>query len=97
MEFTTVVSRANASDSVTTMTETPQSSDHKTIVQIIPADGWVAVYEDDGTELRAPLVAWGLRSDGEVVPLDTTPEGDVSDPRATASFHRVEHATTGTD
>lgn len=77
------------------MTETPDISSGETsndtrIVQLIPADGWVAVYKDNDTELRAPLVAWALRRDGEVIPLDTNPEGDVGDPRKTSNFHRVE-------
>lgn len=85
------------SDSVTSMTETSaltsdETSNDTHIVQLIPADGWVAVYTDGDTELRAPLVAWALRRDGQVVPLDTDPEGDVGDPRETKNFHRVERA-----
>ncbi|MDR7381114.1 hypothetical protein [Promicromonospora iranensis] len=80
------------------MTETPdirseETSSDTQIVQLIPANGWVAVYKDDDTELRAPLVAWALRRDGEVIPLDTDPEGDVGDPRKTRNFHRVERVT----
>lgn len=73
------------------MTETlDEKTNDEHIVQLIPADGWVAIYKDEETELRAPLVAWGLRRDGQVVPLDTDPEGDVGDPRETANFDRVE-------
>ncbi|MEV0889933.1 hypothetical protein [Promicromonospora sp. MEB111] len=73
------------------MTETPgENTFDQQIVQLIPADGWVAVYKDGKTEMRAPLVAWGLRRDGQVVPLDTNPAGDVGDPRSTANFDRVE-------
>ena len=78
------------------MIENPdENSDDKHIVQIIPAAGWVAVYKDDDTELRAPLVAWALRRDGQVVPLDTGPEGDVGDPRETSNFDRVERVADG--
>ncbi|MFD2792909.1 hypothetical protein ACFS27_05030 [Promicromonospora vindobonensis] len=82
------------------MTETPdvssdQTSNDEHIVQLIPADVWVAVYKDDDTELRAPLVAWALRRDGQVVPLDTDPEGDVGDPRETSNFDRVERVVDG--
>jgi hypothetical protein len=78
------------------MTETPdENMDHTRIVQIIPADGWVAVYKDDDAELRAPLVAWALRQDGEVVPLDTDPGGDVGDPREAGNFHRIERVVHG--
>ncbi|MFI2365160.1 hypothetical protein [Promicromonospora sp. NPDC019610] len=72
------------------MTETLEYLDDEQIVQLIPADGWVAVYRDEEAEVRAPLVAWGLRRDGEVVPLDTDPSGTVGDPRETAGFDRVE-------
>ncbi|GAA2224709.1 hypothetical protein GCM10010413_18500 [Promicromonospora sukumoe] len=74
------------------MTETMEFTAQEQIVQLIPADGWVAVYKDGDTEVRAALVAWGLRSDGEVVPLDTDPSGTVGDPRETAGFDRVERA-----
>lgn len=78
------------------MTETTEIyGDDARIVQLIPADGWVAVYKDEDVEVRAPLVAWGLRRDGQVVPLDTAPEGDVGDPRETAGFDRVERLTHG--
>ena len=82
------------------MTDAPdassdQTSDGEHIVQLIPADGWVAVYKDDDTELRAPLVGWALRRDGQVVPLDTDPAGDVGDPRETSNFHRVERVVDG--
>lgn len=77
------------------MTETLEYLDDEQIVQLIPADGWVAVYRDEEAEVRAPLVAWGLRRDGEVVPLDTDPSGTVGDPRETAGFDRVERTTPG--
>lgn len=78
------------------MTETTEIyADDAHIVQLIPADGWVAVYKDEDAEVRVPLVAWGLRRDGQVVPLDTAPEGDVGDPRETAGFDRVERLTHG--
>lgn len=47
------------------------------------------------TEADGRRVAWGLRRDGQVVPLDTDPEGDVGDPRETKNFHRVERAVNG--
>lgn len=74
------------------MTETPdENSDDKRIVQIIPADGWVAVYQDT-PNLRMPLAAWGLRSDGQVVPLAAYDDGDVQDPRTVENFAGIERA-----
>ncbi|AWK74270.1 hypothetical protein CBI38_24660 [Rhodococcus oxybenzonivorans] len=50
------------------------------VVQMIPATGWQVTHnhgtEDEFTE---PLVAWGLRSDGSVVPLNTDCGGLVED------------------
>lgn len=48
------------------------------IVQLIPATGWLVTYnagQDD--ECTEPLVAWGLCSDGSVVPLGTDSGGQV--------------------
>lgn len=35
-------------------------SDQETIIQIMPADGWVAVYEMDGEESAEPIVCFAL-------------------------------------
>lgn len=41
------------------------------IVQIMPADGWLEEYEEpDGSITVEPLVGWGLKADGSVVPLN---------------------------
>jgi len=40
-------------------------SDRK-IVQLLPADGWFAVYEnDDGSEIKSALSCWALVRDAE--------------------------------
>jgi hypothetical protein len=35
------------------------------ITQIMPANGWAAVFDEDGDELLSPLVGWALVQDGE--------------------------------
>lgn len=62
------------------------------IVQIIPADGWFAVYRDDnGAEYRTPLVAWALQRDGIIAPYDTDERGTVEPVNRTdSSFVRIE-------
>ena len=44
----------------------------KRILSIIPADGWVALYELDGEEepLENPIVCFALVSDGEYTYVD---------------------------
>ncbi|MEV5691133.1 hypothetical protein [Micromonospora globbae] len=50
------------------------------IVAIMPAGGWrVAYATDDGGEWSTPLVGWGVKADGTVVPLDCDPDGNVED------------------
>lgn len=48
------------------------------IIQLIPGTGWQVTFnagqEDESTE---PLLAWGLRTDGSVVPLATDCNGEV--------------------
>jgi len=61
------------------------ANDH--IVQIIPGGGWWAVYRvSDGTPCLSPLVAWGLTTGGEVVPLDTDCDGYVEITNDTKNF-----------
>ncbi len=35
------------------------------IAQIMPANGWAAIFDEDGDELVTPLVGWALVQDGE--------------------------------
>lgn len=49
------------------------------IIQIIPGGGWQVRGEVDGKPYVYPLVAWGLRRDGTVVPLDAGSEGLVDE------------------
>ncbi len=35
------------------------------IAQIMPANGWAAVFDEDGDELVSPLVGWALVQEGE--------------------------------
>jgi hypothetical protein len=56
------------------------SSDHEQVVTLIPAGGWRIEYtDDDGATISEPLVGWGLREDGSVVPLTTDSAGLVDD------------------
>ncbi|MFY1703929.1 hypothetical protein ACN28G_19705 [Micromonospora sp. WMMA1923] len=53
---------------------------HADLVAIVPADGWrVAWKTASGGEWSQPLVGWGLKADGTVVPLDCDPAGYVDD------------------
>jgi hypothetical protein len=48
------------------------------IVQLMPADGWYAHFKNiDGEKWQTPLIAWGLREDGSVVPLVAALSGEV--------------------
>lgn len=48
------------------------------IIQLIPGTGWQATYNPGKPdEFTEPLVAWGLRSDGSVIPLSTDCHGQV--------------------
>ncbi|MFY1589127.1 hypothetical protein ACN267_32245 [Micromonospora sp. WMMD734] len=50
------------------------------LVAIAPAGGWrVAWKTASGGEWSQPLVGWGLKADGTVVPLDADPGGFVDD------------------
>jgi hypothetical protein len=55
--------KSNPEQQLIPMNETPMIDDDK-IVQIIPAEGWFAVYHD-GT-LRCPVACWALTSGGIV-------------------------------
>lgn len=51
------------------------------IVQIIPATGWWARYRGylvGARSFERPLVCWALMEDGEVIGVETSPEGIVS-------------------
>lgn len=68
------------------------------ILQLIPAPGWRAIHaafdERDETAVsleRRPLVAWALRRDGDVVPLETSLDGIVADPSEQETFVGLEH------
>lgn len=57
------------------------------IVQIIPADGWWAAYNDRGRAVVSRLVGWGLTAGGWVVHLDADSTGHVeSEPSSVAVF-----------
>jgi hypothetical protein len=62
------------------------------VFALIPPAGWrVAWRGDDGTEWTQPLVGWGLRDDGSVVPLDTDCDGLVQELIDTGGSWRVYH------
>jgi hypothetical protein len=52
------------------------------IVSVAPAGGWISEYTLDGKKYAAPLIGWGLRADGTVVPLETDGDGYVDVSRA---------------
>jgi hypothetical protein len=63
-----------------------------TVVALIPAAGWrVGWRSDDGQEWTQPLVGWGLRDDGSVVPLDTDCNGLVEALTEVGGTWRVYH------
>jgi hypothetical protein len=63
------------------------------IVALLPAGGWrVAWSRDDGQgEWSQPLVGWGLKADGSVVPLDTDGTGCVEELDSPRGKYRVYH------
>ncbi|MGA4979329.1 hypothetical protein [Streptomyces cinereoruber] len=57
------------------------------VVAAIPGGGWSARYkEEDGTFLVDPLVAWTIRSNGTLAPVDTDPTGLCDDPTTMGNF-----------
>jgi hypothetical protein len=63
------------------------------IIQIIPAEGWFALFQlDDPEEIdRVPLSAWGLTEEGSVVPLVANSKGEGEIAAEIANLVRVEH------
>lgn len=48
------------------------------VIQLMPATGWQVTYNAGQPDaFTEPLVAWGLRTDGSVVPLATDCHGQV--------------------
>ncbi|WP_327180311.1 hypothetical protein OG599_34545 (plasmid) [Streptomyces sp. NBC_01335] len=57
------------------------------VVAAIRGGGWGARYEnEDGTFTVDPLVAWTVRSDGTLTPVDTDDTGVCDDPNAMGNF-----------
>ncbi|MFE0201248.1 hypothetical protein ACFWZS_30850 [[Kitasatospora] papulosa] len=57
------------------------------VVAAVPGGGWGARYKnDDGTFTVDPLVAWTVRSDGTLTPVDTDATGVCDDPTAMGNF-----------
>ncbi|MFE9797044.1 hypothetical protein ACFYRL_35590 [Streptomyces goshikiensis] len=57
------------------------------VVAAIPGGGWSARYKNqDGTYTVDPLVAWTVRSDGTLTPIDTDTTGLCDDVTATGNF-----------
>ncbi|MFI6530170.1 hypothetical protein [Streptomyces uncialis] len=57
------------------------------VVAAIPGGGWSARYKNsDGTFLVDPLVAWTVRSDGTLIPVDTDTTGLCDDATAMGNF-----------
>lgn len=67
------------------------------ILQIIPADGWFAIYNIEGKETRSPLVCWALvekDSERDIRGMDADGDGDfISDAADAGNFIRFERGT----
>ena len=72
------------------LTRQEQDSHSSEYVQLIPANGWYAVYNVDGKEERSPLVAWALTRGGFVHAVDADVEGAVAEPDTNSNFVRIE-------
>ncbi|MFD8288011.1 hypothetical protein ACFV2B_07225 [Streptomyces lavendulae] len=57
------------------------------VVAAIPGGGWSARYKNqDGSFTVDPLVAWTVRSDGTLTPVDTDTTGVCDDPTTMGNF-----------
>jgi hypothetical protein len=63
------------------------------IVQMLPAHGVTAVYDDNGEKLRYPVHLWGLSPDGDVIPLTFDDSGYMDDARSCNNFVGLEFET----
>ena len=69
------------------MSETPILNP---IVGAVPGAGWAAEYLlPDGTTQRFDLLAWLVRADGSLEPVDVDTEGWAEDPRGAQNFARL--------
>ncbi|WP_228184054.1 hypothetical protein [Streptomyces anulatus] len=57
------------------------------VVGAIPGSGWrVRFKNEDGTFIEDPLVAWTVRSDGTLTPIDTDDNGECQPSTAMGNF-----------
>lgn len=62
------------------------------IVSLLPAGGWRVEWTgDDGSTWSQPLVGWGVKANGDVVPLDTDPDGLVEEIGSPGQSYRIYH------
>ena len=61
------------------------------IISMVAADGWVAVYRDEGKYWSSLVVAWGIQKDGNVVGLGCSPDGMLMDVADTDNFVQLHH------
>jgi hypothetical protein len=62
------------------------------LVAIMPGGGWRVEWTDtEGRKSSQPLVGWGLKATGEVVPLDTDSQGIVDDMDNSGGKYRIYH------
>ncbi|MCF8607543.1 hypothetical protein L5I01_29720 [Gordonia sp. HY442] len=69
----------------------PLRDDDFNIRAITHAPDWFAVYDIGGKEERTPLIGWGVREDGTVVPLETDSLGEVDNSTNVSNLLRIEH------
>lgn len=63
----------------------------KDAIQIIPGQGWYAIYDVNGKEERTPIVAWELQRGGDIVPLTTDSNGVVYHATVPSNFKKIKH------
>lgn len=59
------------------------------VVSAIPATGWMAEYDDNGTKSMEPVIAWLVHADGGVEPVSVGLDGGGFDPSGVDGFIRL--------
>lgn len=61
------------------------------VIQIMPADGWYAVYQMSDNVLRSKLVCWAIDDEGNLAGFDADDVGFIDDAGAAENFVRFEY------